>query len=129
MHYEVTRKVKPLPNFIYHMHMKVNSNHFRFFRKLFFQVCHHLLADSVLPVGLKDYKSKDVGVQLILKILESDGIAPNNDIVIESQLGELRVLSGNLDVEARGVLNGKRIKVELAKYIDILVVDVAHGYG
>ena len=88
-----------------------------------------MLADSVLPVGLKDYKSKDVGVQLILKILESDGIAPNNDIVIESQLGELRVLSGNLDVEARGVLNGKRIKVELAKYIDILVVDVAHGYG
>ena len=127
MHLKIASKVKPLPNFIHDMHVKVDAHSFRFFGKLFFEMCHHLLADSIFPVGFKDDKSKDIGMELILKILKPDRIASNNDIIIVGEFGELCVLSGNFDIEASGVLNGKCIIVKFPKYVDILIIDITHG--
>ena len=39
-------------------------------------------------------------MQLLLVVLNTDGIGSDDDIIVEGQLGELGVLSGNLHIEA-----------------------------
>ena len=65
-------------------------------------------------------------MELLLVIFQPDGVAPNDDIVVVGQLGELGVLGGNFKIKARGVFNRKRVVIKFSKNVYIFIVYFSH---
>ena len=126
--FKVASKVEFLPNLVDDVHVEVYSLNLGFLGKILLQLLHHLPANSVFPVGLEHNKSEDIGVELLLVIFQPDGVAPNDDIVVVGQLGELGVLGGNFKIKARGVFNRKRVVIKFSKNVYIFIVYFSHRY-
>lgn len=65
---------------------------------------------------------------LLLIILDSDSVGPNHNIIVVGILGELGVEVGDLHIKASGVLDREGLKVQLAKDVNILAVNIAHRH-
>ena len=126
--FKVTSKVELLPNLVDDVHVEVNSLYLGFLGQILLQLLHHLPANSVFPVGLEHNKSENIGVELLLVIFQPNGVAPNHDIVVVGQLGELSVLGGNFQIKTCRVFNGKCVVIKFSKNVYIFIVYFPHRY-
>ena len=65
---------------------------------------------------------------LLLIILDSDCIGADHNIIVVCILGKFSVKIGDLHIESSGVLDRECLKVQLAKDVDILAIDITHRH-
>lgn len=65
---------------------------------------------------------------LVLIILDPDSIGSDHNIIVVCILGEFSVEIGDLHIEAGGILDRECLKVELAKDVNILAIDITHRH-
>lgn len=110
---------------IYHMHMQVYGDCLRIIPNLFLKLLHHLIPNSISSVWLKNTKSENVGMLLLIKLLDPDSIGSDDNIIIIAESGEISILECDFDVEWSAILDRKSLKVDFPQHIDILIMDIS----
>ncbi len=77
-----TRLIELQPNLIEHMHMQINALNTRIVSKILLEIGHHLPADVVFSIGFEHSEGEDVGVGLLLVVLDTHGVGADYDVVV-----------------------------------------------
>lgn len=111
------------------MHVKIYAISIRVLSDILLQTLHHLLSDSVFPVGLQNAESQNISVEFAFKVLKSYSVGPDNDIVVVGESGMFGVFIHDFNIETGAILDREGLVVEFTQQVDIFIVDFSDRDG